>query len=66
MLKLKGCPKCKGDILLDRDHYGWYEYCIQCGHNRDMESTIQVLEQYPERETTGDIAGRRQRHFLQE
>jgi ssDNA-binding Zn-finger/Zn-ribbon topoisomerase 1 len=37
MLKLKSCPKCKeGDVTFDRDLYGWYEYCIQCGYTRDL------------------------------
>ena len=37
MLKLKSCPKCKeGDVTFDRDQYGWYLYCIQCGHTRDL------------------------------
>jgi hypothetical protein len=37
MLKLKSCPKCKeGDVTYDRDQYGWYEYCIQCGYIRDF------------------------------
>jgi uncharacterized protein (DUF983 family) len=31
------CPKCKtGKITLDRDFYGWYEYCVQCGYVRDL------------------------------
>jgi hypothetical protein len=37
MLRLKGCPRCKGDILIDRDHLSWYEQCIQCGYLRDFE-----------------------------
>ncbi|MDH5696841.1 MAG: hypothetical protein OEZ00_09650 [Dehalococcoidia bacterium] len=42
MMKLKGCPRCKkGDITLDRDCYGWYEFCIQCGYMRDL---IRVVE----------------------
>jgi len=46
MLKLKGCPKCKkGDVTLDRDHYGWYEYCIQCGYMRDLESMVEFGQQ---------------------
>ena len=28
----KGCPKCAGDIYLDRDMYGSYAACLQCGH----------------------------------
>lgn len=48
MLRLKCCPKCKGDVLLDKDYYGWYEQCLQCGYLRDLETIIQV-EQQPER-----------------
>ncbi len=43
MLKLKSCPRCKkGDIGLDRDHHGWYEYCIQCGYVRDLVSVVEL------------------------
>ena len=27
----KRCPKCGGNIFLDRDLYDWYEQCLQCG-----------------------------------
>lgn len=40
MLKLKGCPKCKGDVVLDRDIHGWFEQCIQCGYLHDMTDNI--------------------------
>ena len=39
VLILKSCPKCKtGAVGVDRDQYGWYEYCIQCGYVRDLIS----------------------------
>ncbi len=39
MIKLKSCPKCKtGDVTIDKDHHGWYEYCIQCGYMSDLVS----------------------------
>ena len=42
VLKLKSCPRCKkGDITLDRDHHGWYEYCFQCGYMRDLISVVE-------------------------
>ena len=31
MLYLKGCPRCAGDIYADRDEYGAYRQCLQCG-----------------------------------
>lgn len=37
MLKLEGCPRCKkGDVAIDKDQYGWYEYCLQCGYVHDL------------------------------
>ena len=38
MLYLKSCPKCRGDMHLDKDHYGAFIYCLQCGLNRDLPS----------------------------
>ena len=36
VLRIKGCPKCQGDVLTDCDTYGWYEQCLQCGYSRDL------------------------------
>ena len=27
----KACPKCHGDMYFERDHYGAYLHCFQCG-----------------------------------
>lgn len=37
MLKLKGCPKCKGDMVDDKDAYGRYEQCMQCGYLSEIQ-----------------------------
>lgn len=43
MLRPKSCPRCKtGDVGVDRDHHGWYEYCIQCGYLRDLIGVVEV------------------------
>ena len=31
MFKLRGCPKCHGDLCDGKDIYGTYLSCIQCG-----------------------------------
>ena len=36
MLYTKACPRCTGDVKLDRDNYGVYAKCLQCGFNRDF------------------------------
>jgi len=46
MLMVKGCPRCKGDMFVDRDQYGSYEQCIQCGHMRALV-TVVTAEQHP-------------------
>lgn len=30
------CPKCRGNLYLDRDYNGWYEQCLQCGFMKDL------------------------------
>ena len=36
MWKLKGCNRCGGDVYIDRDLYGWYEACLQCGKRVEL------------------------------
>ncbi len=37
MLRLTGCPRCRGFMLLGRDTYGRYRHCLQCGHLEDLD-----------------------------
>lgn len=36
MMFLKGCSKCLGDIHLNKDAYGQYIACLQCGYMKDV------------------------------
>ncbi len=36
MLKLKGCPKCGGDLHSGEDRYGKFLNCMQCGYLKDL------------------------------
>ena len=47
MLRLKSCPRCKGAVRIDRDQYGWYEECIQCGYVCDLKSVGITQKQDP-------------------
>ena len=31
------CSKCGGNLYIDKDHYGWYEQCLQCGFTCDLK-----------------------------
>jgi len=48
-LKLKGCPRCKGDVVVELDQFGWYEECIQCGYLHDMQNVVEVKQQVAQR-----------------
>ena len=42
-LELKACPRCKGDMIGDRDIYGVYRECLQCGHMEDIATPSKLL-----------------------
>ncbi len=48
-LKLKGCPRCKGDVIVEVDQWGWYENCIQCGYLHDLPNVVEVKQQMAQR-----------------
>ena len=43
MFYFKGCPRCKGDLHSNRDMYGSYDECLQCGYMRDIEEPNKLL-----------------------
>lgn len=50
MIWAKSCPKCgKGDLMLERDLYGWYRQCVQCGYLQDMAGESQEKKAKPAR-----------------
>lgn len=38
MIYFGACPKCQGDLALNRDSYGSFFSCLQCGLMRDVEN----------------------------
>lgn len=45
-IRMKSCPRCKGDVMIDSDYYGWYEQCLQCGHVSDLPDMIRKEATY--------------------
>ena len=39
------CPKCGGNMYLDKDHYGWYEQCLQCSFVSNLKVVYQEKEE---------------------
>ncbi len=41
--KLKSCPRCGGDLLIEKDLlYGWHEKCFQCSFSRDLKELVKT------------------------
>ncbi|MFC1995752.1 hypothetical protein ACFLVM_02640 [Chloroflexota bacterium] len=43
--KFKCCPRCRGDIFLDKDLDGWREKCLQCSYERELKTLEEFMEQ---------------------
>lgn len=43
--KLKSCPRCGGDVYIDRGMDTWYEECLQCGYVRELREIHEVQAQ---------------------
>ncbi len=37
----RSCPRCGGNIIIDRDYHGWYEQCLQCSFMKDLKIIYQ-------------------------
>ena len=45
MWRLKGCQKCGGDVFIERDEYGWYQECLQCGWRDELTVSFKTAGQ---------------------
>ena len=36
------CPKCGGSLYLDRDQFGFFEQCLQCGLVSDLKEIVEA------------------------
>ena len=46
-MEMKSCPRCQGDLYIDRDQFGSYKCCIQCGFNVDIDDRSGLFRQPP-------------------
>ena len=53
--RLDRCPKCKGRLLLEKDNYGLYQQCLQCGYLHDLK-IFPIIEKQEIEEEKGPAA----------
>ena len=62
MMYLKGCPKCHGDLFEEKDHFGKYTSCAQCGFSKEVATAsalLAVMQEVPSAKRPGRPAGHR-------
>ncbi len=42
--RLKSCPRCGGDLFIDRDMDFWYELCLQCSYRVELRTLAEFKE----------------------
>lgn len=40
IIYFKSCNRCRGDMHLNPDTYGWFMKCLQCGSQRDLPAGL--------------------------
>ena len=43
MVLFKSCPRCGGDVHINRDFYGEYKECLMCGFMVDIERKDDIV-----------------------
>ena len=56
MWKLKGCPRCNGDLTIYHCEHGWVENCLQCGFELYLENEYKLAEESNEEVTPFSLA----------
>jgi uncharacterized protein YbaR (Trm112 family) len=44
MMRLKACPRCRGDLMIEQEHHNWSEYCLQCGYQRELPTEVEMAK----------------------
>ncbi len=57
MWKLKSCPRCRGDIFIEKDLNGWFEQCLQCSYRHEVRDAGDLNEQPVQEERRTPVAG---------
>ncbi|MBA7631145.1 hypothetical protein ES703_38672 [subsurface metagenome] len=53
--KVRSCPRCGGDMFVDRDLDFWYEQCLQCSYKVELKT----LDRFKEPVSTGGTGSNR-------
>ena len=52
MWRFNNCPRCGGDIYIEKDKTGWYENCLQCGYTHEKQTMPVINKSYENSDST--------------
>jgi len=55
MWNFKSCPRCVGDIYIDKSEGKWYQSCLQCGFEKELPNIIEDKKQLTKKDTAKAI-----------
>ncbi len=47
--RLRDCPRCGGDLFIDRDIDVWYAICLQCSYRTELKTIFSYKEREAQR-----------------
>jgi DNA-directed RNA polymerase subunit M/transcription elongation factor TFIIS len=56
--KLENCPKCKGHLIIEKDNYGLYQQCLQCGYIHDLQIFPMIKDEEIKKEKESPVSDR--------
>jgi len=48
--RINKCPRCQGNMFLEKDEFGWYEHCLQCSYSQELEGIYEFNKKPTQRE----------------
>ncbi len=53
--RLKGCPRCGGDLFIEKGFDNWYEQCLQCSYRLELRKINREKDSVPAGRTASKI-----------
>ena len=42
--RVRACPRCHGDMFIDRGMDSWYQQCLQCSYRVELKPLVKIKE----------------------
>jgi len=57
--KFKSCPRCAGDMFIEKDMDGWLEQCMLCSYRNELEPIVGSIQKLSEVDKLRSVRGKK-------